>query len=80
MEVTNSDWLNHAYGLAWLNRLYDLANQKLCYFQIHKTWRKRQRMLWEWLVKTDEEIFFERFLFIEKHFVDDLFLNMANLS
>ena len=27
---TTSDWLNH-------------TNQKLCYIQIHKSWRKRQR-------------------------------------
>ena len=26
------------------NTTYGLANQKLCYIQIHKTWRKRQRM------------------------------------
>ena len=35
-----SDWLNHTVKPI---RSY-VANHKLCYIQIHKAWRKRQRM------------------------------------
>ena len=29
----------------WLAKPYDLANQKLCYIQIDKSWKKKTKML-----------------------------------
>ena len=42
-------WLAKPYGLA----KYGLANQKLCYIPICKSWEKDKECSWEWLVNTD---------------------------
>ena len=40
-SIFRSIWMKHNF---WLAKPYGLANQKLCYIQSYKSWRKRQRM------------------------------------
>ena len=40
-SIFRSIWMKHNF---WLAKPYGLANQKLCYIQICKSWRQRQRM------------------------------------
>ena len=42
--MIRSIWKQHNF---WLAKPYGLANQKLCYIQIYKSWRKRQRTFLE---------------------------------